>query len=145
MRLPLARRTKNGSPSTLRKARTGEFTPPGMRVLAFLKRAAEREWAGVVGDSEFMGSGAQDLRSGQAIRNAERQGVGRLLPRKFPRISRPSNRQKEKAFPFRRLDLPLSNHEIVGFHPVCLGPAGRGAAYSGPGRNPQAGAEVVDR
>jgi hypothetical protein len=30
----MARRTKNGSPPTLRKARTGEFTPPGMYSLA---------------------------------------------------------------------------------------------------------------
>src|SRR5262252_8761894 len=31
---PAARETKNGSPPTLRKARTGELTPPGMNLLA---------------------------------------------------------------------------------------------------------------
>src|SRR5215831_10645722 len=34
MRLPSARATKNGSPPTDPKARTGEFTPPGMRACA---------------------------------------------------------------------------------------------------------------
>src|SRR4029077_14674065 len=37
-REPLAFATKNGSPPTLRKARTGEFTPPGMNRLASAKR-----------------------------------------------------------------------------------------------------------
>ena len=31
---PAARETKNGSPPTLLKARTGELTPPGMNLLA---------------------------------------------------------------------------------------------------------------
>ena len=42
MRQPLARRTKNGSPSTFLKARTGEFTPPGMYCLATAKSLLER-------------------------------------------------------------------------------------------------------
>src|SRR6516162_8601526 len=37
-REPLAFATKNGSPPTLRKARTGEFTPPGINRLASAKR-----------------------------------------------------------------------------------------------------------
>src|SRR4051812_16849055 len=39
---PCARSTKNGSPLTLRKARTGEFTPPGMRFLAAENNSCER-------------------------------------------------------------------------------------------------------
>ena len=38
---PLARSTKNGSPPTLRKARTGEFTPPGMSSFAAAKSLDE--------------------------------------------------------------------------------------------------------
>ena len=37
-RAPSARSTKNGSPPTLRNARTGEFTPPGMRFCAACKK-----------------------------------------------------------------------------------------------------------
>src|SRR5207237_5509272 len=44
IRDPSARSTKKGSPPTPRKARTGEFTPPGIRVCAILKRSEEREF-----------------------------------------------------------------------------------------------------
>src|ERR1041385_5079927 len=43
MLAPCARETKKGSPPTLRKARTGEFTPPGMRVCAREKSSEECE------------------------------------------------------------------------------------------------------
>src|SRR5579862_4484936 len=39
---PLARSTKNGSPPTPRKARTGEFTPPGIYPRAVRKSSEER-------------------------------------------------------------------------------------------------------
>jgi hypothetical protein len=38
---PRAALTKNGAPPTERKARTGEFTPPGMSWRARAKRASE--------------------------------------------------------------------------------------------------------
>src|SRR3984893_13054534 len=41
MRAPSARSTKNGSPPTLRKARTGEVTTPGNFVCAALKSLDE--------------------------------------------------------------------------------------------------------
>src|ERR1043166_10176390 len=41
---PSARATKNGSPSTFRKARTGELTPPGMCFCARLKSSEECEF-----------------------------------------------------------------------------------------------------
>ena len=44
MRDPCARSTKNGSPPTPRNARTGEFTPPGIRACAILKSSEEREF-----------------------------------------------------------------------------------------------------
>src|ERR1022692_5224916 len=43
IRDPSARSTKNGSPSTFRNARTGEFTPPGMRFCAARNNSDERE------------------------------------------------------------------------------------------------------
>src|SRR2546430_17300373 len=39
---PAARSTKKGSPPTLRNARTGELTPPGMRFWAAAKSLDER-------------------------------------------------------------------------------------------------------
>src|SRR5581483_2063803 len=44
MRAPFARSTKNGSPPTLRNARTGEFTPPGIIFCAAAKSSDEREF-----------------------------------------------------------------------------------------------------
>src|SRR4051812_41225011 len=48
IREPSARSTKNGTPPTLRNARTGEFTPPGMCFKAAANSSAEfegmREW-----------------------------------------------------------------------------------------------------
>src|SRR6266404_2918189 len=41
---PSARVTKNGSPPTFRKARTGEFTPPGMRFCARAKSLEDCEF-----------------------------------------------------------------------------------------------------
>src|SRR5213080_4423916 len=41
--VPSARATTNGSPPTLRNARTGELTPPGMRFCAREKNSEERE------------------------------------------------------------------------------------------------------
>src|SRR5690242_7014573 len=43
MREPRARSTKNGSLPTLRSARTGEFTPPGIRFRARLNSSDETE------------------------------------------------------------------------------------------------------
>src|SRR5216684_5972360 len=43
---PSARATKNGSPSTLRNARTGEFTPPGISFCATRNNSEEREFKG---------------------------------------------------------------------------------------------------
>src|SRR5438034_7842262 len=40
---PSACATKNGAPSTLRNARTGEFTPPGIRFSAAAKSCDEWE------------------------------------------------------------------------------------------------------
>src|ERR1051325_12066875 len=42
MLAPSARATKNGSPPTLRNARTGELTPPGMRCCA--RANSSEEW-----------------------------------------------------------------------------------------------------
>src|SRR5262245_65790361 len=39
---PFARLTKKGCPPTARKARTGEFTPPGMHCSASANKASER-------------------------------------------------------------------------------------------------------
>src|SRR4051812_40923950 len=39
---PSARFTKKGSPPTFLKARTGEFTPPGMNLRASVKSSCER-------------------------------------------------------------------------------------------------------
>src|SRR6266550_3263140 len=44
IRAPSARATKNGSPPTLRNARTGELTPPGMRSCARVKSSDDREF-----------------------------------------------------------------------------------------------------
>src|SRR5882724_2798905 len=41
IRAPSARAIKNGSPPTLRNARTGEFTPPGIRFCARAKNSEE--------------------------------------------------------------------------------------------------------
>src|SRR5437870_10943051 len=46
IRTPSPRATKKGSPPTLRNARTGELTPPGMRFLASAKSLDEREVIG---------------------------------------------------------------------------------------------------
>src|SRR5207247_8755800 len=43
-RAPSERATKNGSPPTLRNARTGELTPPGMRSCARVKSSDDREF-----------------------------------------------------------------------------------------------------
>src|SRR5260370_29667242 len=43
IRAPSPRATKNGALSTLRNARTGEFTPPGIRFCARAKNSEERE------------------------------------------------------------------------------------------------------
>src|SRR3954462_15674179 len=43
IRRPSPRATEKGSPPTLRNARTGEFTPPGMRLVARANRSAEWE------------------------------------------------------------------------------------------------------
>ncbi len=43
MRDPLPRAMNGGVPPTLRKARTGELTPPGMTLRAAANRASERE------------------------------------------------------------------------------------------------------
>ena|SRR6266496_1019441 len=43
-RAPSERATKNGSPPTLRNARTGELTPPGMRCCARVKSSDDREF-----------------------------------------------------------------------------------------------------
>src|SRR5947209_14096216 len=43
MRDPAARATKNGSAPTLRSARTGEFTPAGIRAFARANNSDERE------------------------------------------------------------------------------------------------------
>src|SRR5712691_4376761 len=43
---PAARSTKKGSPPTLRSARTGELTPPGMHLCALAKSLDEREVIG---------------------------------------------------------------------------------------------------
>src|SRR5438477_10792133 len=40
-RAPLARSTKNGCPPTARKARTGEFTPPGIYLSASAKSCSD--------------------------------------------------------------------------------------------------------
>src|SRR5438552_1696480 len=42
-RAPLARSTKNGCPPTARKARTGEFTPPGIYLSASAKSCSDWE------------------------------------------------------------------------------------------------------
>src|SRR5437870_3438759 len=41
---PSPRATKNGAPPTLRNARTGELTPPGMRSCARVKSSDDREF-----------------------------------------------------------------------------------------------------
>src|SRR5436190_23303547 len=41
---PSARATKNGALPTLRNARTGEFTPPGMRSCERVKSSDDREF-----------------------------------------------------------------------------------------------------
>src|SRR2546430_4937187 len=46
MRAPAARLTKNGVPSTLRNAWTGEFTPPGIRFCAAANNCEDREFIG---------------------------------------------------------------------------------------------------
>src|SRR4029077_4543913 len=43
---PFARPTKNGLLSTLRNARTGELTPPGIYFCAVLKSSDERDFKG---------------------------------------------------------------------------------------------------
>src|SRR6058998_913843 len=43
-RAPSERATKNGAPPTLRNARTGELTPPGMRSCARVKSSDDREF-----------------------------------------------------------------------------------------------------
>src|SRR6266700_658594 len=43
-RAPSERATKNGSPPTLRNARTGELTPPGMRSCERVKSSDDREF-----------------------------------------------------------------------------------------------------
>ena len=48
IRHPFARRTKNGSPPTLRNARTGLFTPPGMYCFARAKSLEEMDMCPVV-------------------------------------------------------------------------------------------------
>ena len=44
IRAPSERATKNGSPPTLRNARTGELTPPGMRSCERVKSSDDREF-----------------------------------------------------------------------------------------------------
>src|SRR6266850_7938068 len=44
MRAPSARSMKNGSPPTLRNARTGELTPPGILFCAARNNSEEREF-----------------------------------------------------------------------------------------------------
>ena len=48
-REPLARAKKMGSPPTPRKARTGEFTPPGMYLQASWNRLTSMDSRGVDG------------------------------------------------------------------------------------------------
>src|SRR5712664_3058686 len=53
-RAPRAFSTKNGCPPTARKARTGEFTPPGMYCNAWVNSFSDRE-CGIMSESASLG------------------------------------------------------------------------------------------
>src|SRR5260370_953055 len=63
-RAPRAFSAKNGCPPTARKARTGEFTPPGMCCNAWANNFSDCEWeimrASILGRHRF-GSGERSL------------------------------------------------------------------------------------
>lgn len=81
MREPFARRMKKGSPPTFLKARTGEFTPPGMYCLAVAKSLLERVAMGGTFDAGFSSFNSQGVGgSGWGARIGLFSGGGKVLP-----------------------------------------------------------------
>ena len=101
---PAALATKNGSPPTLRKARTGELTPPGINLLASAKREEL-----VIPEAKCTGTSGK-LDPGRPLRNFQ---VSRCFD--YWLNERPLRTHLERQiFDIRSYDIPVTFRFEIG-------------------------------